>query len=1509
MLGAGTQTLSVLFTPTDTTDYNTATQTTTIVVGKTTPVLTWATPAAITYGTALSATQLNASAAAASGVALPGTFTYTPAAGAVLAAGSQTLSVLFTPTDATDYTTVTKTVTLVVNKAAPVVTWAMPAGITQGTALSAAQLNATAAGVGGAALPGTFAYTPAAGTVLGAGTQTLSVLFTPTDTTDYNTATQTTTIVVGKATPVLSWTTPAAITYGTALSATQLNATAAAVSGVSLAGTFTYTPAAGAVLAAGSQTLSVLFTPTDTTDYTTATKTVTLVVNKATPTVTWAMPAAITQGTALSATQLNATAAGVGGVALPGTFAYTPAAGTLLGAGTQTLGVLFTPTDAADYNTATQTTTIVVSQATPVLAWATPANVVYGTALGAGQLNATAVGANGAALAGSFAYTPAAGTVLSVGTQTLSVVFTPTDTTNYTTATRSVTLIVTKAAPVVTWAAPAGISQGTPLSATQLDATATGVTGAALPGTFVYTPAAGTVLGAGTQTLSVLFTPTDAADYSTATQTTTIAVGRGTPTVNWATPASVIYGTALSATQLNATAVDLTGAALPGTFAYTPAAGTVLGAGTQTLSVLFTPTDITDYSTVTKTVTLIVNRATPVVTWAMPAGISQGTALSATQLNATAAGVSGAALPGTFTYTPAAGTVLGAGTQTLSALFTPTDAADYNTATQTTTIVVGKTTPVLSWATPAAITYGTGLSATQLNAAATGVGGVALPGTFAYTPATGAVPGAGSQTLSVLFTPTDAVDYTTATKTVTLVVNKATPVVTWPTPAGIAQGTALSATQLDAVATGVSGAALPGTFAYTPAAGTVLAAGAQTLSVLFTPTDTVDYNTATQTTTIAVGKGTPTVTWANPAAITYGTALGSSQLNAAAFDLTGAPLAGSFAYTPAAGAVLSPVTETLSVLFTPTDLVNFTAVTKAVILIVNKATPVVIWAMPAGIVEGTALSATQLNAVATGVGGAALPGTFTYTPAAGTVLGAGTQTLSVLFTPTDTVDYNTATQTTTIVVSKVTPVLTWANPANIVYGTVLGASQLNAVAVGANGVTLPGTFAYTPAAGTVLGAGSQTLSVLFTPSDAVNYTTAAKSVTLIVAKATPVVAWAAPAGISQGTPLSATQLNATAAGVDGAALPGTFAYTPAAGTVLGAGTQTLSVLFTPTDSADYNTATQTTTIAVGKGTPTVNWATPASIAYGTALSAAQLNATAVDLTGAALPGTFAYTPAAGTVLGAGTQTLSVVFTPTDLTNYSAVTKTVTLIVSKATPVVTWAMPSGISQGTSLSAMQLNASATGVGGAALPGTFAYTPAAGAVLGAGTQALSVLFTPADATDYNTATQTTTIVVGKTTPVISWVSPAAITYGTALSATQLNATAVDGNGAALPGTFVYTPAAGTVLSAGTQTLSVVFTPTDAADYTTATKTATLIVNKATPVLTWATPNGINQGTPLSATQLDAAAAGVGGTAASGDVCVYATGRDGVGDRDTDAFGALYAGRCGELLDGNEERQLDRE
>ena len=81
---------------------------------------------------------------------------------------------------------------------------------------------------------------------------------------------------------------------------------------------------------------------------------------------------------------------------------------------------------------------------------------------------------------------------------------------------------------------------------------------------------------------------------------------------------------------------------------------------------------------------------------------------------------------------------------------------------------------------------------------------------------------------------------------------------------------------------------------------------------------------------------------------------------------------------------------------------------------------------------------------------------------------------------------------------------------------------------------------------------------------------------------------------------------------------------------------------------------------------------------------------------------------------------------------------------------------------------------------------------------------------------------------TPVLTWTNPAAMVYGTPLGSNQLNASA------SVAGTFTYAPAAGTVLNAGTNTLNAVFAPTDSADYRSATGTVSVVVQRAPLVVT---------------------------------------------------------------------------
>src|SRR5258705_13297964 len=101
---------------------------------------------------------------------------------------------------------------------------------------------------------------------------------------------------------------------------------------------------------------------------------------------------------------------------------------------------------------------------------------------------------------------------------------------------------------------------------------------------FPYTPPVRSVLSAGTHALSLTFTPTDVANYATATATVSISVTKATPTITWPTPADIVYGTPLSATQLNATA------SVPGSFAYIRTAGGGVRAGASATAPSFITT-------------------------------------------------------------------------------------------------------------------------------------------------------------------------------------------------------------------------------------------------------------------------------------------------------------------------------------------------------------------------------------------------------------------------------------------------------------------------------------------------------------------------------------------------------------------------------------------------------------------------------------------------------------------------------------------------------------------------------------------------------------------------------------------------------------------------------------------------------------------------------------------------------------------------------------------------------
>ncbi|HVS35511.1 MAG TPA: hypothetical protein VMS17_08015, partial [Gemmataceae bacterium] len=416
--------------------------------------------------------------------------------------------------------------------------------------------------------------------------------------------------------------------------------------------------------------------------------------------------------------------------------------------------------------------------------------------------------------------------------------------------------------------------------------------------------------------------------------------------------------------------------------------------------------------------------------------------------------------------------------------------------------------------------------------------------------------------------------------------------------------------------------------------------------------------------------------------------------------------------------------------------------------------------------------------------------------------------------------------------------LEWANPADINTITPLGSNQLDAVAqtmVGGSLVALPGVFTYTPASGTELAAGPhQALNVVFKPNDAA-YAGAAATVFINVLSGplTPTLTLN-PVNITYGTALANGQLSGTAVvtinnqTVD---VAGVFSYTSVAGAVLNAGAgQSEAVTFTPFDTTDYTVAYGTAIVNVAKAnqTITVTQAAPGSAVYGTSFSVAAVSSSglpvSIGVSGAGALGSGG-SGSAVVLMTSGTGLAVVTFTQAGDANHNpaaVVVEDVTAQKANQTITVTQQLPGSAVYGGSFTVAAVSSSGLPVSIAASgAGSGAGSGSASIHMTSGTGTAVVTFSQAGDANHNPAAGVVEDVTAqKATPTVAWNNPAPIPYFTPLGGAQLDATAN------VSGTFVYAPAAGTLLSAGTHTLSATFTPTDGADYSSATATVQVVV-----------------------------------------------------------------------------------
>jgi sugar lactone lactonase YvrE len=361
-------------------------------------------------GTAYSGTTFAASGGSGSytysATGLPAGLTLDSSSGALSGtptAVANSASVTVTATDSSSSVQIGQNYTITISQGTVTLSWTPPSSITYGTNLSTV-LTATAS-VGGTTEPplfGTATYTASLNpsgtpvtvtslTVLDAGTYTLTLSYSPGDTTDYTTPAQVQqTLTVNQATATIGVNNiPASPVYnGSFTPAYTYSGNGSPTESVSSTTPGVCTVSSGVVNFGGVGTCTLTAAATATTDYAAATGAPqSFTVGQATATIAWAPAATISYGTSLAG-ELDASAA-YKGQNVAGTFSYTaqPTGGaatavtgaTILPPGGYTLATSFAPTDPTDYNTVTDSAAITVSQATLTVA-ANGATRAYGVA-------------------------------------------------------------------------------------------------------------------------------------------------------------------------------------------------------------------------------------------------------------------------------------------------------------------------------------------------------------------------------------------------------------------------------------------------------------------------------------------------------------------------------------------------------------------------------------------------------------------------------------------------------------------------------------------------------------------------------------------------------------------------------------------------------------------------------------------------------------------------------------------------------------------------------------------------------------------------------------------------------------------------------------------------------------------------------------------------------------------------------------------------------------------------
>jgi hypothetical protein len=227
-----------------------------------------------------------------------------------------------------------------------------------------------------------------------------------------------------------------------------------------------------------------------------------------------------------------------------------------------------------------------------------------------------------------------------------------------------------------------------------------------------------------------------------------------------------------------------------------------------------------------------------------------------------------------------------------------------------------------------------------------------------------------------------------------------------------------------------------------------------------------------------------------------------------------------------------------------------------------------------------------------------------------------------------------------------------------------------------------------------------------------NYQADPVSGTLVIAKASATLVLGSLNETYNGSPISVT-VSSSPAGLSGVAVT----YNGLSNPPTNAGSYTVRAAL---ENGNYQAAPVSGTLVIAKASASIT--VEGTFVYDGTAKQAQATTSPYGLTGVALTYSQNGQPVASPTNAGSYQVLARL----DNENYQASDAVGTLTILQAIPVMAWPIPGPIKPGIQLGAAQLNATATGVDGRAVAGSYVYTPGAGVKLKPGSYVLAVEFT---------------------------------------------------------------------------------------------------------------------------------------------------------------------------------------